>query len=90
MPLRSRGKHRRREHLISLPEPSLGGDDPARLRNWEWLKAHWECVLPNTEIVIGRDRGSERRWCRKPKPFSKAAAVNDAFKHSRGRHHCHS
>ena len=83
MPLRSRGRHRRRQHLISLLVP-LGGDDPARLRNWEWLKAHWECVLPDTEIVIGRDRGSEQRWCRKPKPFSKAAAVNDAFRRSHG------
>ena len=83
MPLRSRGKHRRRQHLISILVP-LGGDDPARLRNWEWLKAHWECVLPDAEIVIGRDRRSERRWCRKPRPFSKAAAVNNAFRKSRG------
>ena len=83
MPLRSRGKHRRRQHLISILVP-LGGDDPARLRNWEWLRAYLECHLPDAEIVIGRDRASERRWCRKPKPFSKAAAVNDAFRRSRG------
>ncbi len=81
MSLRNRGKHRRRRHVISILVP-LGGDDPARLRNWSWLEKYLRCHLPEAEIVVGRDRASERRRCRKP--FSKAAAVNDAFRRSSG------
>ena len=83
MPLRSRGKHRRRTHTISILVP-LGGDDPARRRNWAWLEKELRCHLPEAQIVIGRDRGSEPRRGRRQRPFSKAAAVNDAFKRSNG------
>ena len=83
MPLRSRGKHRRRTHTISILVP-LGGDDPARRRNWAWLEKELRCHLPEAQIVIGRDRASERRRGRKPLPFSKAAAVNNAFRRSSG------
>lgn len=78
---RSKGKHRRRTHTISILVP-LGGDDPARLRNWHWLERYLRCHLPGAQIVVGRDRESERGRCRKP--FSKAAAVNDAFSRSTG------
>ena len=58
---------------------------PTACANWEWLKEYWECKLPCAEIVIGRDPASERRpWRRHPKPFSKAVALNNAFKASRG------
>ena len=83
MPLRSRGKHRRRTHTISILVP-LGGDDPARRRNWAWLERYLRCHLPEAQIVIGRDRASEPRRGRRSRPFSKAAAVNDAFRRSRG------
>ena len=76
---------KRRRHRISLLVP-LGGDDPARRRAWEWLQRYWRDELPGVEIVIGRDRKSERsRWRRRsPRAFSKAVAVNDAFRRSHG------
>lgn len=78
------GKCRRPRPLVSLLVP-LGGDDPARLRNWKWLEEYWRSHLIDCEIVIGRDKRSEyRRRNRNPLPFSKAVAVNDAFRKSRG------
>lgn len=75
---------RRKKNLISLLVP-IGGNDPTRQRNWRWLRRYWECRLPDAEIVIGRDREQDRCWRRKkPIPFSKAAAINDAFRRSHG------
>jgi predicted glycosyltransferase involved in capsule biosynthesis len=49
------------------------------------LRRYYAANLPNSEIVIGRDRQSRRRpWRRNPKVFSKAAAVNNAFRKSGG------
>jgi glycosyltransferase involved in cell wall biosynthesis len=77
-------RRRRVRQQISLLVP-LGGDDPIRARNWAWLERYWRDQLPHAEIVIGRDRKSQRRWHRRrPLPFSKAVAINNAFKRSRG------
>ena len=77
-------RRRRRKNLISLLVP-LGGDDPNRERNWDWLREFWEHNLPDSEIVIGRDKASRRRWHRRrPLPFSKAVAINNAFAKSKG------
>jgi glycosyltransferase involved in cell wall biosynthesis len=78
--------HRRRKTvpLISVLVP-YGGNDPVRLKIWTWLRGYYEAHLSDFEIVIGTDRRSKRTWYRRhPKPFSKAAAVNNAFKKSRG------
>lgn len=41
--------------------------------------------MPHAELIIGRDKASEKHWYRKhPPTFSKTAAVNDAFKRSHG------
>ena len=70
---------------ISILVP-LGGDDPTRALNWSWLARYYRSHLNNTEIVIGTDRSSCRHWLwrRRPLPFSKAAAINNAFKKSHG------
>lgn len=75
---------RRTRQQISLLVPT-GGNDPVRRRNWAWLRAYYEAHLHDVEIVIGKDRKSERKWHRRrPLPFSKAVAVNNAFKRSHG------
>ncbi len=75
---------RRQRQQISLLVP-LGGDDPSRERNWNWLRRMWEAELPHCEIVIGRDKASTRRIHRpRPRPFSKAVALNNAFAKSHG------
>jgi hypothetical protein len=75
---------RRPRKQISLLVP-LGGSDPGRMQTWQWLKKYWEAQLPEVEIVSGRDRASTNRWWnRTPKPFSKAVAVNNAFRKSHG------
>ena len=69
---------------ISLLVP-LGGCEIWRILDWAWLRAYWEWHLPDAEIVIGRDRRSDRHWWRpKPPAFSKACAINDAFRRSHG------
>lgn len=65
--------------MISLLVP-FGGKDPRRAEVWEWLEQYWRENLPDCEIVVGHDRRSRKRGV----PFSKAVAVNDAFKRSRG------
>lgn len=70
------------KRLISLLVP-LGGDDPYRQKVWHWLERYWKDQLGDTcEIVVGTDCRNRKRW--KREAFSKAAAVNDAFKKSHG------
>ncbi len=77
-------KWRRCRQQISLLVP-IGGTDPVRAETWSWLARYWRDQLPDAEIVIGRDRQSKRSWYRRrPKPFSKAAAINNAFRKSHG------
>ena len=49
--------------------------DP-RVKTWKWLEQRWSSLLPDAELCIGTDEGGT--------PFSKAAAVNDAFSKSTG------
>ena len=84
MKLRRRPKPPKNHISFLVP---LGGDDPVRLRNWEWLKEYYKFHLPGVEIVMGRDKASKPSRLhprRPPLAFSKAAAVNDAFKRSHG------
>jgi len=79
------GWRRRRqvEARISLLVP-FQTTDPGRLVLWEWLERYWGVALPDAEIIVGRDRRSQKRWWRKARPFSKTAAVNNAFRRSTG------
>ncbi len=75
---------RRRREQISILVP-FQGVDPLRVRVWKWLHRYWRNQLPDAEIIIGRDRRSEKRWHRRqPRPFSKTRAVNNAFRRSHG------
>lgn len=49
--------------------------DDVRARAWDWIRDRWSWVLPKAEICEGHDDGM---------PFSKTAAVNDAFLKSSG------
>jgi cellulose synthase/poly-beta-1,6-N-acetylglucosamine synthase-like glycosyltransferase len=49
--------------------------DPDRDAAWAWLQEYWRAYLPEAQIVIGEDDGE---------PFSRAAALNDAFRRSDG------
>ena len=74
----------RPKQVISLLVP-FGGKDPWRLLVWSWLSRYWRHHLTGYEIIVGRDRKSTKRWHRRhPRPFSKAVAVNNAFKRSHG------
>jgi glycosyltransferase involved in cell wall biosynthesis len=76
--------HRRRRTQISLLVP-FQSTDVRRLVTWWWLRRYWGYWLPDAEIIIGRDRKSKRTWYRRhPKPYSKAVAVNNAFRRSHG------
>lgn len=71
-------------HLISILVP-MGGEDPFRKADWEWLKLYYEAHIGSEiEIVIGRDRSSRQHRFRGKRPFSKTTAVNDAFRRARG------
>ena len=75
---------RRVERRISLLVP-FQTDEWFRVQSWKWLEEYWRIHLPDAEIIIGKDRESHRTWYRRhPKPFSKAVAVNEAFKRSHG------
>ena len=75
-------KHPTQQISIIVP---FGGTDHARLRAWDWLFIYLRDHLPEAEIIIGRDKSSERRcWRKHPRPFSKARAVNNAFKRTHG------
>ena len=77
-------KKRRVEERISILVP-FSSKVPGRLRVWHWLRRHWAFEMPHAELIIGRDRASEKHWYRKhPPTFSKTAAVNDAFRRSHG------
>lgn len=70
---------RKRKLKISLLVPyRRETGSPHREALWAWLKAYWKYELPEAEIVVGSDRKG------RGKPFSKSAAINDAFKRSRG------
>ena len=56
-----------------------------RVDDWRWLHHYWREFLPHAEIIIGRDKKSKKKWyCSKVLPFSKTAAVNNAFSRSSG------
>jgi len=79
-----RHNRRKRKPLISLLVP-FQSEDHDRIRVWHWLREYWEHELSyDCEIIIGVDYKSKRRRFRKPIPFSKTAAVNNAFKKSKG------
>ena len=72
------------EKKISVLIP-FGGHSPYRRRVLDWLLIYWESHLCDFEIIIGHDTRSDRTWRRRhPLPFSKSAAVNDAFSRSTG------
>jgi glycosyltransferase involved in cell wall biosynthesis len=73
---------RRKKVTISLLVPYQSSGDDGRDASWAWLREYWK-LLPDSEIVMGRDKKS-KRWFRKRRPFSKTAAVNQAFRKSRG------
>lgn len=76
-PWRKRGGER-----ISILIP-FGSKEPIRLLELDWLIAYYKDHLPRgTEIIVGYDKKSSRRA--RTLPFSKAAAVNNAFKRSHG------
>lgn len=81
--MRCRRRRRGVERRISLLVP-FQSSDPGRQVVWNWLRTYWAVHLPDAEIVVGRDRRSQKRWWRKARPFSKTAAVNHAFRHSHG------
>ena len=76
---------RRVEQKLSILVP-LGGKNPDRIRIWNWLDDFWRSHLSvSYEIIIGHDEESTKGWRnRRPRPFSKSRAVNDAFARSNG------
>lgn len=76
-----RNRHRKQISIL-IPFQS---DDPVRLRTFDWLYRYWSFQLPDAEIVVGHDWESQHHWYWPwRKPFSKAVAVNDAFRRSHG------
>lgn len=59
---------------ISLLVP-FHSDQGRRQENWDWLYKHWKTVLPDAEIIVQDNTET---------PFCKTAAVNAAFRRSRG------
>ncbi len=56
-----------------------------RLNVWHWEHRYIKDHLPTAEIIVGTDPKSQKKfWRPNPKPFSKTAAVNNAFKRSHG------
>lgn len=77
-------RRKRDQHLISLLVP-MGGEDRFRHADWSWLERYYRDHLGcEAEIIVGRDRRSDKRWYRRPLPFSKTTAINDAFRRSHG------
>lgn len=74
---------RKVQQRISILVP-FQSDDPGRNKTWRWLERYWRHELPGAELIVGRDRRAQKNWTRKPVPFSKAVAVNDAFRRSHG------
>lgn len=72
--LRSKHSKRKIKEQISLLVP-FRADDEIRAINWELLKNYWEIELPEAELIVETDRNT---------PFCKTAAVNRAFRKSRG------
>ncbi len=52
--------------------------DTQRTKTWEWVEARWRATVPDAEIVVGVDPGTP------PGPYSKTAAVNDAYTRAHG------
>jgi hypothetical protein len=50
-------------------------DGDRRSETWAWLREYWRFWLPDAEVLMGHDEHT---------PFCKTAAVNDAFRRSRG------
>lgn len=50
-------------------------ENTIREENWAWLEKWWRASFPGVELVVGEDTGM---------PFSKSAAVNDAYRKSTG------
>jgi GT2 family glycosyltransferase len=71
-----RNTHHHKEISLLVP---FRADDEGRQRNWDWLRAYWETLLPEAEIIIGRDP----KW---RLPFSKTYAVNHAAKRAHGKY----
>ena len=75
---------RRCRQQISIIVP-FQSKEPSRRKNWRWLKRYWKAHLPEAEVIIGKDRKSQRRlWRRHPRPYSKTTAVNKAFRKAHG------
>ena len=53
-------------------------DDGHRASTWDWVRRRWEATVPDAEIVVGVDPGTP------PGPYSKTAAVNDAYTRATG------
>lgn len=67
------------EQLVSILVPfTAEKGDEWRTRTWNWVEARWRATVPNAEIVVGVDPGTP------PGPYSKTAAVNDAYHKARG------
>jgi predicted glycosyltransferase involved in capsule biosynthesis len=60
------------DEAISLLIP-YKSDHSYREKNWEWLKKRYSLLMPNAEICLGTSLSE---------PFSRAVAINDAFKKS--------
>ncbi len=67
-------QNRGRRPTISLLVP-FHEDDADRGAVWGWLLAYWRTRLPDAELIVADNFEV---------PFCKTAAVNDAFKRSRG------
>lgn len=60
---------------ILVPFRSNSVRDP-RIKTWNWLRERWSHIMPEAEICEGTDHGGQ--------PFSKSAAINDAYEKSTG------
>lgn len=63
------------ESVTALLVPFRFGDDPARDRAWRYVRDYYRCVHPRFEVYVGT--------CAQREPWSKGAAVAQAFKRSR-------
>lgn len=53
-------------------------DDGYRAETWDWVRRRWEATIPGAEIVVGVDPGTP------PGPYSKTAAINEAYSRASG------
>ena len=65
--------------LVSILVPFTPEEgDTQREDAWRWVEARWRATVPDAEIVVGIDSGTP------PGPYSKTAAVNDAYTRATG------